>query len=124
MLAAGMGPSTDYLIHLNPEASVTAISLSEGALKVAQERCRRSGAREADFRHLSLYDAAELEGEFDLINCVGVLHHLPDPIRGIQALAAKLARGGLMHIFVYAELGRWELQLMQRAIALSRPAKR
>ncbi|MEG3900672.1 class I SAM-dependent methyltransferase [Microcoleus sp. B4-C5] len=114
----GTGSSTDYLIHLNPEASVTAIDLSEGALKVAQERCRRSGAREADFRHLSLYDAAELEGEFDLINCVGVLHHLPDPIRGIQALAAKLAQGGLMHIFVYAELGRWEIQLMQRAIAL------
>ncbi|UNU25842.1 class I SAM-dependent methyltransferase [Microcoleus vaginatus] len=114
----GTGSSTDYLIHLNPEASVTAIDLSEGALKVAQERCRRSGAREADFRHLSLYDAAELQGEFDLINCVGVLHHLPDPIRGIQALAAKLADGGLMHIFVYAELGRWEIQLMQRAIAL------
>src|SRR6476469_7200658 len=114
----GTGSSTDYLIHLNPEASVTAIDLSEGALKVAQERCRRSGAREADFRHLSLYDAAELEGEFDLINCVGVLHHLPDPIRGIQALAAKLAAGGLMHIFVYAELGRWEIQLMQKAIAL------
>jgi SAM-dependent methyltransferase len=114
----GTGSSTDYLIHLNPEASVTAIDLSSGALKVAQERCRRSGAREADFRHLSLYDAAELEGEFDLINCVGVLHHLPDPIRGIQALAAKLAPGGLMHVFVYAELGRWEIELMQRAIAL------
>ncbi|NJK68464.1 MAG: class I SAM-dependent methyltransferase [Richelia sp. CSU_2_1] len=114
----GTGSSTDYLIHLNPEASVTAIDLSSGALKVAQERCRRSGAREADFRHLSLYNAAELDGEFDLINCVGVLHHLPDPIRGIQALAAKLAEGGLMHIFVYAELGRWEIQLMQRAIGL------
>jgi hypothetical protein len=23
-----------------------------------------------------------------------------------------------MHIFVYAELGRWEIQLMQKAIAL------
>jgi SAM-dependent methyltransferase len=60
----------------------------------------------------------QLPGEFDLINCVGVLHHLPDPIRGIQALAKKLAPGGLMHIFVYGELGRWEIQLMQKAIAL------
>jgi SAM-dependent methyltransferase len=120
----GTGSSTDYLIHLNPEASVTAIDLSSGALKVAQERCRRSGAREADFRHLSLYDVDRLEGEFDLINCVGVLHHLPDPIRGIQALAAKLAEGGLMHIFVYAELGRWEIQLMQRAIGLIQGSKK
>jgi len=62
--------------------------------------------------------------EFDLINCVGVLHHLSDPIRGIQTLAKKLAPGGLMHIFVYGELGRWEIQLMQKAIALLQGDKR
>jgi SAM-dependent methyltransferase len=92
--------------------------LSSGALSVASERCRRSGANRVEFHHLSLYDAEQLDGEFELINCVGVLHHLPDPIRGIQSLAPKLAPGGLMHIFVYAELGRWEIQLMQKAIAL------
>merc|ERR1712054_632040 len=57
-------------------------------------------------------------GEFDLINCVGVLHHLPDPMAGIKALSKKLAPGGIFHIFVYAELGRWEIQLMQKAISL------
>jgi hypothetical protein len=30
----------------------------------------------------------------------------------------KLKPGGLMHIFVYAEMGRWEIKLMQEAIAL------
>lgn len=114
----GTGVGTDYLVHLNPEAHVTAIDLSSGALEVAQERCQRSGADRVTFHHLSIYDVGQLEGEFDLINCVGVLHHLPDPIRGIKALASKLAPGGLFHIFVYAELGRWEIQLMQKAIAL------
>jgi SAM-dependent methyltransferase len=114
----GTGVGTEYLAHLNPQASVTAIDLSAGALAVAKERCQRSGANRVEFHHLSLYDAAQLPGEFDLINCVGVLHHLPDPKRGIQSLAAKLAPGGLIHIFVYGELGRWEIQLMQKAIAL------
>lgn len=114
----GTGVGTEYLVHLNPQASVVGIDLSAGALDVAKERCRRSGASRVEFHHLSLYDAGQLDGEFELINCVGVLHHLADPIRGIQALAAKLAPGGLMHIFVYAELGRWEIQLMQKAIAL------
>ena len=114
----GTGVGTEYLVHLNPQASVVGIDLSAGALSVAKERCQRSGANRVEFHHLSLYDADQLEGEFDLINCVGVLHHLPDPIRGIQSLAAKVAPGGLMHIFVYAELGRWEIQLMQKAIAL------
>jgi len=120
----GTGVGTEYLVHLNPQASVVGIDLSGGALDVARERCRRSGADRVEFHHLSLYDASQLDGEFELINCVGVLHHLPDPIRGIQSLAAKLAPGGLMHIFVYAELGRWEIQLMQKAIALLQGNKR
>jgi len=114
----GTGVGTEYLVHLNPNASVVGIDLSAGALAVARDRCARSGAERVEFHHLSLYDVAQIPGEFDLINCVGVLHHLEDPIRGIQALAAKLAPGGLMHIFVYGELGRWEIQLMQKAIAL------
>lgn len=114
----GTGVSTEYLVHLNPQASVVGIDLSTGALAVAKERCQRSGATRVEFHHLSLFDVEQLPGEFDLINCVGVLHHTPDPIRGIQALAKKLAPGGLMHIFVYGELGRWEIQLMQKAIAL------
>ncbi|MBE9039654.1 class I SAM-dependent methyltransferase [Oscillatoriales cyanobacterium LEGE 11467] len=114
----GTGVGTEYLVHLNPEARVTGIDLSPGALEVARERCQRSGADRVEFQNLSIYDADRLDGEFNLINCVGVLHHLPDPIRGIQALAPKLAPGGFFHIFVYAELGRREIQLMQQAISL------
>ncbi len=114
----GTGVSTEYLAHLNPEATVLGIDLSAGALAVAKERCQKSGAPQATFQQLSLFDADQLPGNFDLINCVGVLHHTPDPIRGIQALASKLAPGGLLHVFVYSELGRWEVRLMQEAIAL------
>ncbi len=120
----GTGVGTEYLVHLNPTATVVGIDLSAQALAVARERCRRSGASRVEFHHLSLYDSEQLPGEFDLINCVGVLHHLPDPIRGIQSLEALLAPGGLMHIFVYGELGRWEIQLMQHAIALLQGDKR
>ncbi|NET33156.1 MAG: class I SAM-dependent methyltransferase [Cyanothece sp. SIO1E1] len=114
----GTGVGTEYLVHLNPDADVVGIDLSAGALAVAQERCQKSGATRVEFHHLSLFDVEHLPGEFDLINCVGVLHHTPDPIRGIQALAQKLKPGGLLHVFVYGELGRWEIKLMQEAIAL------
>ena len=125
----GTGSGTDYLIHLNPEAEIVAIDLSEKALEVAKERCKRSGViaqhnKPVTFHNLKLEEATQLEGEFDLINCVGVLHHLPEPEAGIQALAKKLKPGGILHIFVYAELGRWEISLMQKAIALLQGNKR
>lgn len=120
----GTGVGTEYLVHLNPQAEVVGIDLSAGALAVAQERCQKTGADRATFHHLSLFDAEQLPGEFDLINCVGVLHHTPDPIGGVRALAQKLAPGGILHIFVYAQLGRWEIILTQEAIALLQGQKR
>jgi SAM-dependent methyltransferase len=117
----GSGVSTEYLAHLNPTANIVAVDISAGTLAVAQERIRHScppGDRSIEFRHLSLYDLDQIEGEFDAINCVGVLHHMLEPIRGIKALASKLAPGGILHIFVYAAIGRWEISLMQEAIAL------
>ena len=114
----GTGVSTEYLAHLNPEATVLGIDLSQQALATATERCRRSQATNATFHQLSLYDVDQIPGQFEWINCVGVLHHLPDPLAGLQALAGKLAPGGLIHLFVYAAIGRWEISLMQRAIGL------
>ncbi len=114
----GTGVGTEYLVHLNPEAEVVGMDLSAGAIAVATERCQRSGADRVTFHNLSIYDVEQIPGEFDMINCVGVLHHMPDPIRGIKALASKLKPGGILHIFVYAELGRFEIQLTQEAIAL------
>jgi len=76
------GCGNGVLVHLNP-TFVVGIDLSASALAVARER-RRSGANRVEF-HLSLYDLQQLAGEFDLINCVGVLHHLPDPEQGIHS---------------------------------------
>ncbi|OAB59941.1 hypothetical protein AY600_04040 [Phormidium willei BDU 130791] len=114
----GTGVGTEYLVHLNPQAQVTGIDLSEEAVNVARERCRRSGAERVTLQNLSLYDIGQLDTRFDYINCVGVLHHLPDPVAGIQALARQLKPGGLMHVFVYAELGRREIYLAQQALGL------
>jgi SAM-dependent methyltransferase len=117
----GTGVSTDYLCHLNPEATVLAVDISAGALEVARERLRRSGGRERvrDLRieRRSLLDLDD-EGPFDLINSVGVLHHLAQPEAGLRALARRLAPGGVLHLFLYAEAGRWEIHHTQKALGL------
>jgi SAM-dependent methyltransferase len=117
----GTGVSTDYLCHLNPGATVLAVDISPGALDVARERLRRSGGaqqvRELRIEQRSLLDLGD-EGPFDAINSVGVLHHLARPEAGLRALAERLAPGGLLHLFLYAEAGRWEIHHTQRALGL------
>jgi SAM-dependent methyltransferase len=117
----GTGVSSDYLCHLNPGSSVLAVDISAGALAVARERCRRSGAAgqvaQLRLEQRSLLDLAG-EGPFDYINSVGVLHHLRQPEAGLAALAGLLRPGGLLHLFLYADGGRWEIHRTQRALGL------
>ena len=117
----GTGVSTDYLCHLNPGSDVLGIDISEGALTVARERLQRSGAaaqvsalRQEQCSLLNLDD----EGPFDYINSVGVLHHLDQPEAGLRSLAGRLAPDGLLHLFLYADAGRWEIHRTQQALTL------
>lgn len=44
-------------------------------------------------------------GEFDLVYCIGVLHHLQDPERGFDAILRQTKSGGRFHCWVYAKEG-------------------
>ncbi|MFM8525856.1 MAG: class I SAM-dependent methyltransferase [Cyanobacteriota bacterium] len=116
----GTGVSTDYLAHLNPGSEILAVDISAGTLAVARERLRRSGAETRASVRVEQRSLLDLEGEgpFDYINSVGVLHHLREPEAGLKALARLLRPGGLLHLFLYADGGRWEIHRTQRALTL------
>ena len=114
----GTGVSTDYLAHLNPGAEILAVDISPGTLEVARERLRRSGGHGRASVRIENRSLLELDGEgpFDYINSVGVLHHLREPEAGLRALARLLKPGALLHLFLYADGGRWEIHRSQRAL--------
>lgn len=113
----GTGVSTDYLAHLNPGSEILAVDISLGAIQVAMERVRRSGGvnkAQLRFENRSFLDL-ETQETFDYINSVGVLHHLSDPSAGLRALEGLLKPGGIIHLYLYAAGGRWEINRAQRA---------
>ena len=46
---------------------------------------------------------------FSIIESLGVLHHLRDPLEGWRRLAALLQPGGVMHIALYSAIARRDL---------------
>ena len=79
-------------------ARVTGIDLSEKALGVAQLHRLESGAS-VDYRLIAAEDlAAAAPGTFDLVTCMEMLEHVPDPA-SIVAACSRLARPGGTLVF-------------------------
>ena len=74
-------------------ASVTGIDLSEKALKVAKLHQLETGVQ-VDYRHVAAEALAEeLPGTFDVVTCMEMLEHVPDP-GSILSACCKLAKPG------------------------------
>jgi SAM-dependent methyltransferase len=97
--------------------SLTYLDQSRASREVAEARIAARGLSQAvRFVTGDLAQSVEL-GSFDYIDCCGVLHHLPDPQAGFDALAAALTPGGGMGAMVYAPYGRTGVYPLQAALA-------
>ena len=75
-------------------AAVTGIDLSEKALSVARLHLFESGHK-VDYRHLSAEALAdELPGHFDVVTCMEMLEHVPDPGSIVRACFQLVKPGG------------------------------
>ena len=78
-------------------ATVTGIDLSEKALKVADLHSLESGV-EVRYELISAEDLAAREaGQYDVVTCMEMLEHVPDPSAVIKACATLVKPGG--HVF-------------------------
>ncbi|HKR65868.1 MAG TPA: class I SAM-dependent methyltransferase [Thermoanaerobaculia bacterium] len=106
ILIAGCGTGRDAIVLAlrHPRARVTAIDISASSLAYASRKAAELRVPNIEFHQqdlLTLRDA-----QYDAIHSVGVLHHLPDPVAGLRALAACLRDAGTMHIGVYSREAR------------------
>ena len=68
-------------------ARVTGIDMGEAALGVAKLHLLESGLH-VDYRHTSVEQLAqEIPGSFDVVTCMEMLEHVPDPVSVIEACA-------------------------------------
>ena len=62
----------------------------------------------------------QLKEKFDIVDSVGVLHHMDEPLTGWKVLTNLLKPGGLMRIGLYSELARQEIVNIRKEIALKK----
>lgn len=98
VLDAGCGQGRfSYFSHKYGAATVIAFDLGEQTL-LAQKNLR--GKEDVHVVQASIYDAP-FKSVFDLIFCIGVIHHLPEPEKGFRNLYELLKKDGKVFIWVY-----------------------
>jgi 2-polyprenyl-6-hydroxyphenyl methylase/3-demethylubiquinone-9 3-methyltransferase len=79
-------------------AQVLGIDLAGKALKVAQLHALEAGTQGVEYREISAEAlAAEQPGSFDVVTCMEMLEHVPDPSSVVRACASLVKPGG--HVF-------------------------
>jgi 2-polyprenyl-6-hydroxyphenyl methylase/3-demethylubiquinone-9 3-methyltransferase len=104
-VGCGAGLLAEPLARLG--ATVSAIDASPELIAVARAHAAATGL-EIDYR---VGDVQQLEGQFDLITCMEVIEHVADPAAFVNALAKRLAPGGLLIISTPNATG-WSKLLM------------
>ena len=91
-VGCGGGILSESMAGLN--ATVTGIDLSDKALQVARLHLLESG-KQVNYRKIAVEDmAAEQPGQFDVVTCLEMLEHVPDPDSVIAACAKLVKPGG------------------------------
>jgi 2-polyprenyl-6-hydroxyphenyl methylase / 3-demethylubiquinone-9 3-methyltransferase len=76
-------------------ARVTGIDLAAKPLGVARLHALEAGEDRVDYREISAESLAqELPGAFDVVTCMEMLEHVPDPASTVRACAAMARPGG------------------------------
>jgi len=108
-VGAGTGNLTGKLLHMGYK--VTAVDISEEMCVIIQTKYNAYlKNNKLTVINKPIENLAFDAGEFDLITCYSVLHHLPDYVNSLRSLSVLLKKGGLIYIDHEASPFYWKTE--------------
>jgi tetratricopeptide (TPR) repeat protein/2-polyprenyl-3-methyl-5-hydroxy-6-metoxy-1,4-benzoquinol methylase len=98
-------------------ARVLAIDLSLSSISYAKRKTQELGMTNIEYAQADILRLGGTERTFDIIESVGVLHHLADPFLGWRTLLTQLRPGGFMRLGFYSEIARRHVVKARESIA-------
>lgn len=119
ILIAGCGTGKQAIdaALLYPESKIVAFDISLRSLGYAQIKAKEYGTTNISFFHGDILELSDDVGQFDYIECCGVLHHLKDPLAGWQKLLDRLKPDGVMRVDLYSKIARHEITERKKQIS-------
>ena len=98
-------------------SNVLAVDLSLSSLAYAKRKTEELPIENIEYMQADILDLAKLNKRFDIIESVGVLHHMDNPMAGWTVLTECLKPGGLMRIGLYSEIARKHIARIRKEIS-------
>ena len=119
ILVAGCGTGQHALVTASHflNCNVLAVDLSLSSLSYGIRKTQELGVTNIEYMQGDILKLDQLKREFDIIECVGALHHMDDPLAGWKVLVDKLRVDGVMKIGLYSEIARQDIANCRREIA-------
>ena len=101
----GTGQQLENIICYE-KSNIFAVDLSLSSLAYAKRKMQELNFNEIEFLHGDILSLQNIKKKFDVIECVGVLHHMENPENGLSILLDLLEPHGFLKLGIYSEISR------------------
>ncbi len=118
ILIAGCGTGQHAITTASKykKSKVLALDLSFKSLSYAKRKANELQINNIDFIQGDILDLESIDRKFDIIESVGVLHHMDNPFKGWKILTSCLNNDSLMLIGLYSETARQHIKEIKNKI--------
>ncbi len=118
ILIAGCGTGQHAITTASKykDAKIYALDLSFNSLAYAKRKSMELGFNNIKFIQGDILDLKQLNKKFDIIESVGVIHHMADPLKGWKSLVDCLKKDGLILTGLYSEKARKNIATIRKKI--------
>ena len=113
----GTGNTIIKLAETCSTGSFTGVDMTINSLKIAKKNSEIKNLKNLKFQEQNILNL-DLGKKFNVIFCIGVLHHLADMQKGMQSLVNHLEDDGHLIMWLYGKDGRFKLNLNQRMLSV------
>lgn len=117
VLEIGCGMGWDAVQFAKHGADYTGIDISKKSIELAKKQFKVYGLH-GDLRVINMADPEEikqLEGDYDLVYSMGVIHHFPNIEQIIKNIHGLAATGGEFRFMVYAK-NSWKYAMIRKGL--------
>jgi SAM-dependent methyltransferase len=117
-IGCGTGQTVMTLARHFPDAEFLGIDLVEEVVEVGRGLAKEAQVENVRFLQADLNRPLAWVGEYDVVMCLGVLHHLHDLAWGVDSCCSLLGSRGHLLLWLYGRYGRERHRLNQQFLRL------